>query len=140
MTQLQAIRQFADYVAGEHVIIPKQRGDWQMGLGDPKPRLTVPLDPNQNDEADELFRENFVKRCPIAQEFANVTLSILHEIGHHFNREVAIFADKLEGDTQEEHFSLPHEVVATDWAIRWLHNKEHRKQAKAFERLYFGYN
>ena len=54
MTQLQAIRQFADYVAGEHVIIPKQRGDWQMGLGDPKPRLTVPLDPNQNDEADEL--------------------------------------------------------------------------------------
>lgn len=139
MTQLQAIRSFADYVAGEHVIIPKQRGEWQISMGDPKPRLTIPKDPNQNDRCDKMFRADFVKRCPIARGFANVTLSILHEIGHHFNREAVIFAEKTEGDTMEEHLALPSERVATDWAIAWLQDKEHRKIAKAFERAYFGY-
>lgn len=139
MTKLQAIRAFADYLAGEHVIIPKQRGDWQMSLGDPKPRLTLPKNPNHSDEADKLFRKDFIARCPLARGFANVTLSILHEMGHHFNREIAIFADKLEGDTQEEHMRLPHEIVATDWAIAWLQDPNNRKIAKAFERAYFNH-
>ena len=42
MTKLQAIRKFADYAAGEHVIII--RGDWAMGMSDSKPRLQVPYD------------------------------------------------------------------------------------------------
>ena len=37
----------------------------------------------------------------------------------------------------ESHFTLPYEIVATDWAIAWLQDPKHRKQAKAFERQYF---
>ena len=139
MTQLQAIRWFVDYVAGEHVIIPKQREDWQIALGDTKPRLTLPPDLTAFDDRDKLFRADFIRRCPLARGFANVTISILHELGHHFNRESVIFAEKLEGDTMEEHIRLPQEIIATDWAIEWLHDSNNRKVAKEFERDFFGY-
>ena len=105
-------------------------------MADAKPRLILPPDLNQNDEGDKAFRKDFIERCPMARGFANVTLSILHEIGHHFNREAYIFSDANEDD-YESHFALPYEIVATDWAIEWLQDSEHRKQAKAFERIYF---
>ena len=65
--------------------------------------------------------------------------SFLHELGHHFNREVVICADKLVGDNMEEHLTLPHEVIATDWASNWLQNKENRKTVKKFEKNFFSY-
>lgn len=139
MTKLQAIRWFASEVAGEYVTIARERDDWSISMADTKPRLILPHDLNQNDLKDKMFRADFVKRCPMAQGFANVTLSILHELGHHFNREAVIFADKLEGDDMEEHLTLPHEIIATDWAINWLQNKENRKTVKKFEKIYFGY-
>ena len=139
MTKLQAIRWFASEVAGEYVTLARQRDDWSISMADSKPRLILPYDLNQNDPEDKMFRADFVKRCPMAQGFANVTLSILHELGHHFNREVVICADKLVGDNMEEHLALPHEVIATDWAINWLQNKENRKTVKKFEKNFFGY-
>ena len=139
MTKLQAIRWFASKVAGEYVTLARQRDDWSISMADSKPRLILPHDLNQNEVEDKMFRADFVKRCPMAQGFANVTLSILHELGHHFNREAVICADKLVGDNMEEHLTLPHEVIATDWAINWLQNKENRKTVKKFEKIYFGY-
>ena len=139
MTKLQAIRWFASEVAGEYVTLARQRDDWSISMADTKPRLILPHDLNQNEIEDKMFRADFVKRCPMAKGFANVTLSILHELGHHFNREAVICADKLVGDNMEEHLTLPHEVIATDWAINWLQNKENRKTVKKFEKIYFGY-
>ena len=139
MTKLQAIRWFASEVAGEYVTLARQRDDWSISMADSKPRLILPHDLNQNEIEDKMFRADFVKRCPMAQGFANVTLSILHELGHHFNRETVICADKLVGDNMKEHLTLPHEVIATDWAINWLQNKENRKTVKKFEKIFFGY-
>lgn len=138
MTKVQAIREFASLVAGERVTIPRERDCWSMSMASVKPRLILPPDPDQNDEEDKAFRRDFISRCPIAKGFANVTLSILHEIGHHFNREIYISRDENEED-YESHFALPYEIVATDWAIAWLQDPTHRKIAKDFEKKYFGY-
>ena len=104
------------------------------------PRLQLPVDLDERDETDKLFRADFVARCPLARGFADVTLSILHEIGHHFNREEFLFNTNMKeynnADTAE-HLKYPCEIVATNWAIEWLQDPNHRKQAKAFEREYF---
>ena len=138
MNKTRLIRNFASQVAGEHVIIPRERDDWMMCMSDSKPRLILPPDPDKNDEGDKSFRKNFVSRCPLAKGFANVTISILHELGHHFNREAYVFSTINEDDS-DSHYDIPYEIVATDWAIEWLQNAENRKMAKAFEREYFGY-
>lgn len=137
MNRVTLIRNFASLACGEHVIISRDRSEWSFSMIDSKPRLFLPVDLDARDESDRLFRKDFVARCPLARGFADVTLSILHEIGHHFHREEYIFSDIDEGEWEGTHFTLPYEIVATDWAIEWLQDPEHRKQAKAFEREYF---
>jgi hypothetical protein len=142
MTQLQAIRKFADIVAGTHVTIARNRDDWGMGLSDLKhPRLILPADTNKNDISDRQFRFDFVSRCPLARGFANVTIFILHEIGHYYHPIEYFITDPEEYNNalDFDHFNLPCERVATDWAIQWLQDANNRKIAKAFERAYFGH-
>ncbi len=136
MTKVQAIRNFATIIAHERVTIARERDEWSMSMAEPHPRLILPKDLNQNEPEDKMFRADFIRRYPSARGFSNVTISILHELGHHFNREVYLNATKLAGDTMEEHLTLPHEVVATEWAINWLKDPINRKTAKAFEREY----
>ena len=141
MTKLQAIRWFADFVADDHVIVA--RGDeWSASMIDRHPRMTVPYDLMKNDEGDKLFRIDFIQRCPLARGFANVTLSILHEIGHHFHREEFIFMTDIKAYEEAEgtdHFKFPCEMVATDWAIAWLQSPQNRKVAKEFEKDFFAH-
>ena len=141
MGKITAIRNFASIVAGEHVTIVRERDDWGFSVATPHPRLVLPIDLDKKDEGDRLFRKDFVARCPLARGFADVTLSILHEIGHHFHREEYIFCDMQEYNNAlgEAHFKLHCEMVATDWAIQWLQDSQNRKIAKAFEREYFGH-
>jgi len=136
MVKVQVIRNFASLIAGEHVTIARQRDVWSLSFGESHPRLILPHNLNEHDESDTMFRNDFVRRYPPARGFADVTLTILHEMGHHFNREIYLNAEKTEGDTMEEHLALPHEVVATDWAINWLKDPINRKTAKAFEKEY----
>jgi hypothetical protein len=138
MTKLQAVRWFADFVANDHVIVARG-DDWNASMIDRHPRMTVPYDLMKNDEGDKLFRIDFIQRCPLARGFANVTLSILHEIGHHFNRESYLMTDSDQYDASVGywHFMLPCEMDATDWAIEWLQDPTNRKVAKAFEREFF---
>ena len=139
MNRVSLIRNFASLAAGEKVIIPRERSEWSMLMTDSHPRLILPVDLDAKDEDDKLFRADFVARCPLARGFADVTLSILHEIGHHFHREEYIFCDYEEYENARgvDHFHLECEMVATNWAIEWLQNPAHRKIAKAFERAYF---
>lgn len=140
MTEIQMIRNFASYVANEKVVISRIRDEWSIHLQYHYPYMSLPEDIFENDEEDKIFRKDFVTRCPMAQGFANVTLTILHEIGHHFTREIFDAQDLnayYEVDDMDEYLSLPCERAATDWAIAWLADKEHRKVAKAFERQIF---
>lgn len=107
-----------------------------------------------NEKNDE-FVEDFILRCPIASEFAHITLSLLHELGHHvtykeerdnYDRDFIISfiggLAKEEGIPVEQfnreiYFRLPDEMDATNWAISWLQNEENRKIAKAFEERFF---
>lgn len=99
------------------------------------------------------FREDFISRCPMARGFANITLTLLHELGHieteiinfNFNR------DKVEKELIEKrlanqisnkemnftYFRFPDEMAATEWAILWLKDPAHRKLAKEFEKKFF---
>lgn len=142
MTKLQAIRQFANFLANEHVTIANDRcdkGNWAMDIDNSTPRLKIPKDLTYRDDADKEFRNDFVARCPIAKGFSDVTLTILHEFGHWYNRNVmniVVYADMVEND--ENYFSNPYEVLATQWAICWLLCPANRKIAKDFEKKYFG--
>ena len=109
MNRVTLIRNFASLACGEHVIISRNRDVWSMSMIDSHPRLILPVDLDAKDESD--------------------------------NREEYIFCDydEYENACGVDHFKLPCEMVATDWAIEWLQDPEHRKQAKAFERAYFGH-
>lgn len=101
-------------------------------------------------ESDKLFRANFISRCPLAQGFAEITLAILHELGHHVTQNdfdwakyrLELFAlqvnEKLTLEQKSErYFNMIGEKLATDWAIEWLQNAENRKLAKRFEKNFF---
>lgn len=94
------------------------------------------------------FRRHFEAICPMAKGFADVTISLLHELGH-FSTEQKI----KDYDRQTEleflrkyipkelinyaYFMLPDEMAATLWAVEWLKDAENRKLAKAFEKKFF---
>lgn len=100
---------------------------------------------------DKCFRKNFVKRYPGGNGFASITLSLLHELGHFctcadfdftykMNKILREFEriNKLPAEERNEaYFALPDEYAATQWAIEWLQEAEHRKIAKAFEKKFF---
>lgn len=149
MTQLQAIRKFAAEVAEQKVIIARQRlhNNWAMCINLFSDEIRMKIPDNLNYEPDEIdhdFRRDFIARYSPAQGFANVTLSILHEIGHaktkwdggnvfdDFNKRQRI-------KTQKQYMLLESERRATDWAIQWLYSAEHRRLAKQFEKEFFGY-
>ena len=141
MTKLQAIRKFASDVAERKVTIARWRRYWAMDVNESVPRLVLPLDPDAKDDDDKAFRANFVMRCPLAKGFADVTISILHEVGHYFTKEYLTLEYYAEADnvSSNDYFNIEAEYKATQWAIEWLQDAEHRKIAKAFEKEYFGY-
>ena len=93
------------------------------------------------------FRQDFIERCPMAKGFANITLTLLHELGHlsteqdfeDFDREIAMLMIGLLPKEKQNlmYFRMPDEENATDWAIEWLQSAENRKLAKAFEKKFF---
>ena len=97
------------------------------------------------------FCSNFRSRCSRAKGFADVTLILLHELGHfeayeeyneeEYCRRKAIDEIRKTSSTLEEanekYFKLPEEIAATEWAINWLSNAENRKTAKKFEKKFF---
>lgn len=103
-------------------------------------------------KGDTDFSINFYSRCPMAKGFANITLALLHELGHictndsvedwsWLDRADALADIHEQYKTRREinfaYFELPDEKAATDWAIEWLQNPENRKLAKAFEKKFF---
>jgi hypothetical protein len=94
--------------------------------------------------------KNFIERFPSGRGFATITLILLHEIGHayhprssfeNYDKEKAMEEIYEIANTQIErqklYMDLPDEYAATEWAIDWLKDPEHRKIAKRFEKQFF---
>lgn len=147
MTKLQAIREFCSYVCEQKVVFARNKYKYNnlgMDIDDKNPRLVLPAQlPSSFDYQDKMFRKNFVQRCPLAQGFSHITLSLLHECGHWATRSVFDVAEseKMEKkvDGYADYMQLPWEQLATQWAICWLNSPANRQMAKRFEREYFGY-
>lgn len=103
-------------------------------------------------EGAKLFRTYWTKKVPMLKGFANITLTLLHELGHletndkirqTFSvemRKLTWFAidNKFNNvdDKNYHYFAMPDEASATQWGIDWLSNAEHRKIAKIFEKKF----
>lgn len=94
------------------------------------------------------FRRHFEAICPMARGFADITISLLHELGHFSTeQEIEGYDRRTEIDFLEKYvpkevinyayFMLPDEMAATLWAVEWLQDAENRKIAKAFEKKFF---
>lgn len=95
------------------------------------------------------WRKSFTRINSVANGFASITLAILHELGHlhteqefeGYDRDFMMKAIFFMAETQEEmnemYYDLPDEKNATEWAVAWLMDADHRKQAKAFEKKFF---
>ena len=101
-----------------------------------------------NDNGGKAFRKDFVTRFPSARGFSDVTLSLLHEIGHSMTKafvppmreEYEKYNEQVEQlemcDVYPLYFNLTNERMATDWAIEWLKVAENRRIAKEFEKKF----
>jgi hypothetical protein len=104
-------------------------------------------------ESSKIFRAYWVERCPMLKGFSDVTISLLHELGHLETndeirpdfpvamREIALMGieERFDNDVDRNrmYFALPDEKAATEWAIKWLSDAENRKKAKTFEKKFF---
>lgn len=61
------------------------------------------------------FYENFISRYPRCAVISQITLSLLHEIGHMMTLANVEHYD-INVSSNEEYFELPQEKAATDWA------------------------
>lgn len=95
------------------------------------------------------FRQHFTNICPMAKGFADITITLLHELGHFSVKEKSLGSYDRMAEIQflrkvmpkelinYAYFMLPDEMAATLWAVEWLKNAENRKLAKAFEKKFF---
>ena len=107
---------------------------------------------NLHDEGSKVFRSYWTKREKMLKGFADITLSLLHELGHletndkvrkdfsYEMRQLTWSAIDFTYESIEEknlkYFEMPDETAATEWAIKWLQNADNRKTAKAFEKRF----
>lgn len=140
-TKMQRIvSRFAQMVLERHVVVVLDN-EWCMNIHDKECRLHIPR-VIEWDEGDAAFRENFYARCPFADTFSDITITILHELGHWIIREHTLanldaYIQACENITDvEEYFTIPDEYMATEWAINWLMSEENRTIAHDFDDLW----
>lgn len=105
----------------------------------------------------KLFRKHWSKKYPFVKGFANVTLAILHELGHWEThdevRKYYSWDDRVEAmekigkkvslkemtlaEANDKYFDFFDEACATEWAMMWLSDPNNRKIAKRFEKKFF---
>jgi len=138
MTNLQLIRLFAKEVIGSNITISRRRikDNWNINVMGNIPYLYLPSNLNyEGDEMDAAFRDNFIMMYHPAQGLSDVTLSLLHELGHWMTRfdydEEEDLRARDAASTPAEYLALECEALATAWAIKWLSN--HYDRAKQFD-------
>jgi hypothetical protein len=142
MSKITAIRQFVESIVRTKIVIARERDDWGMRVDEKLPRLILPSDLQQNTDEDKLYRKFFTDQCKCGKGFSNVTISLLHEIGHWETRDEVdweAYYDARIGVYDYDYFNLDAELKATNWAIKWLSDPKNRKFAKAFEVKFYGH-
>lgn len=126
MKKNQIIKLFIQEITNHNWKV-KKSFQWCINLKD-----TLYYAEDEGTESAQAFRADFLARCPIAANYLDITLSILHEIGHYMTRDKMnfIYPDTY---TYKEYFAAHDEVIATDWAINYIINNEER--VKNFEKL-----
>ena len=150
MKRMQIIRRFVSEMAKGTVLVVNDKDYCAFtGASEKYPMIGVPeyrLIAELKDSNIKIFRKDFVSRYSSARGFATITLVLAHEIGHiktnsiYCPDEEAENAEKQmreDAETQEEYMKIPSEYGATEWAIEWLHDAEHRAIAKRFEKEFF---
>lgn len=97
-----------------------------------------------------IFNKNVRTRAPFTRGISDVTIALLHELGHNitvydlpknFDRTgeiLDIFAStKIPEIRYRMYCDLPDELAATQWAIEWLSDEDNRKRVKKFEKDFF---
>lgn len=150
MKRMQVIRRFVSEMAKETVLVVNDKeycaftgtSEKYSMIGVPTHRLIVEL----KDSDIKLFRKDFVSRYSSARGFATITLVLAHEIGHIKTNSIYCPDEETENaekqmreevETQEEYMKIPSEYGATEWAIEWLRDANHRALAKQFEKDFF---
>lgn len=129
MTKSAVIKQFCREIFGLSFYILRGK-EWETNSYDTIYYTTI-----TDDESDIAFRANFISRCPIAANYSDALISLLHEMGHIAMSEESDGLSAFAAcDTYEEYFALHDEMIATNWAIDWLNNKANEKLAKDFEK------
>ena len=129
MKKATVIRKFCQEVFGLSFSIHKDK-EWQTNCYD-----TIYYSTITDGEGDIAFRANFISRCPIAEKYSDALISLLHEMGHIATSEEMDWKSTVaECETYEEYFALHDEMIATNWAIDWLNNKDNENLAKIFEK------
>lgn len=106
-----------------------------------------------SDKGTKVFRNYWTNKCPMLKGFADITLALLHELGHfetteeirplfsHAQRYATMYENhkKYKDIVSLNHayFAMPDEKAATEWVIKWLSDADNRKIAKAFEKNFF---
>ena len=91
---------------------------------------------------------NMGQRASYTKGFAQITKILLHEMGHQYTYHdiIRLYSEKemdrlyYEAESvadNEKYIHVPAEWVATQWAIDWLADAEHRKIAREFEKKFW---
>lgn len=126
MKKEQIIKSFIQEITN-HKWIVKKSFQWCINLKD-----TLYYTHDEGTKSAIAFKNNFITRYPDAANYLDITLSILHEIGHYMTRDEMnyIYPDTY---TYDEYFAVHDEMIATNWAINYIINNEER--VKNFEKL-----
>ena len=127
MRKATVIKHFCRDVLGITIYVNKYR-EWQTDCSD-----IIYYSTTVDSDGDIAFRANFISRCPIAVNYSDALISLLHEMGHIVTGTEMTGDYATECETYEEHFALHDEMIATNWAIDWLNDKANENLAKEFD-------
>ena len=104
-------------------------------------------------KSSKIYRKFWVEKYPMLKGFSDITISLLHELGHlETNDQIrSSFSIEQRENAMEDldkrnlsykalnhlYFMLPDEKAATEWAVQWLSKGKNRKIAKKFEKKFF---
>ena len=129
MKRSKAMRKLARKITGEKIKIKKGKY-WETNWEN-----KIWWANDENTEGAKAFKDFFIKHCPIAKDYNNITISLLHEIGHIMMVDES-YGEKIETKDNEKYFNSHDEWIATEWAINFLINNT--KLLRKFEKKIAG--
>lgn len=125
MKREKAMKKLVKSITGKNIKL-KKSDRWETNWTS---KIWWADDEGANDSKE--FRAFFVSRCPAGNNYSDITISLLHEVGHMMcvNESFGIESDAT---TNQEYFITHDEWLATKWAIEYLIN--HPKKLKKFEK------